>query len=333
MLESFRPYWKPVAISDEITTTPVRRTMLGEDLVVWRTADGGKPAAMKDLCIHRGAALSGGTVEGNGIVCPYHGWRYAADGACTRIPSLPEGAPIPKKARAIAYKVREEAEFVWVAQVAPDEEAEPFPSYLTEVAADPAYKLCYVKAYDWKTSAGRVVENAMDFSHFNFVHMGYTELADGPVIKPYEVERSDAGFTYAYDDGHLLRDYKVEFPFIVHDRKSVVNPEGGQTWSDAGGGQKGDVTLLTFIAAPVDAETCRIYVLVARNHSLDKPDSDFTSGFDTIMDQDRVIVESQRPEKIPMDLKEELHVRMPDAHAILYRRMLREIDVPESYMP
>lgn len=329
MLEMLRKYWNPVARDDEVGTTPIRRRMLGEELVLWRGADGAA-AVMKDVCIHRGAALSGGHVEGDSIVCPYHGWRYGADGACTLIPSLPAGASIPKKARAVAYPVREAFGLVWVAQ---DADPAPFPGYLDEIEADGSYRMCYVKSYDWKTSAGRVVENAMDFSHFNFVHTGYTELADGPVIKPYEVDRSETGFTFAYDDGHLLRDYKVEFPFIVHDRKSVTNPEGGRTWSESGGASAGDVTLLTFIAAPVDEFNTRIHVFVSRNHSLDKPDTDFTSGFDVIMEQDRVIVETQRPEEIPTDLKEELHIRTPDAPAILYRRMLRDIHLPESYMP
>lgn len=329
MLDMLRKYWNPVATSAETTTIPHRQVMLDEQLVVWRGA-GGKPCVMKDLCIHRGAALSGGTVEGDSIVCPYHGWSYGTDGACTRIPSLPEGAPIPAKARAVTYPTREAYGLIWAAL---DPDPAPFPDFLAATEADPAYRMCYVKSYDWRTSAGRVLENAMDFSHFNFVHKGYTELADGPVIKPYEVARSERGFTYAYDDGHLLRDYTVEFPFIVHDRKSVTNPEGGRTWSDDGAGRAGDCTLLSFIAAPMTRTTTRIHVIVSRNHALDRPDSDFTGGFDTVMEQDRVIVESQRPEEIPTDLKDELHIRLPDQHAILYRRMLREIDLPEDYLP
>jgi hypothetical protein len=125
----------------------------------------------------------------------------------------------------------------------------------------------------------------------------------------------------------------LEFPFIIHDRKSVANPDGGKTWSDAGGGNMGDVTVISFAPAPMTETTTRIYVFVSRNHSHDTPDQDFVDGFDKIMEQDRGIVESQRPEQIPVDVKEELHIRIPDQHAIMYRRMLREIGLTEEYMP
>lgn len=329
MLEMLRPYWYPVARIEEITTTPRRMKLLGEQLVAWRAEDG-EAAVMKDLCIHRGAALSGGTVEGGALRCPYHGWKYDTTGACVHIPSLPPGAPIPAKARAVTYHTREAYGMLWVCL---GDGTAAFPDYLSEPWEDPGYRTVYVSRYDWKTSAGRVIENAMDFSHFNFVHVGYTELSDGPVIKPYEVTRSEHGFEYAYDDGHLLRAYTVEFPFIVHDRKSVVNPAGGKTWSDSDEAKSGDVTLLSFFATPVDAIETHIHVMVTRNHALNRDDSEFTGGFDIVMEQDQVIVETQRPEEIPIDIKEELHIRLPDAHAILYRRMLRELNLPESYMP
>ena len=42
-------------------------------------------------------------------------------------------------------------------------------------------------------------------------------------------------------------------------------------------------------------------------------------------EQDRVIVEAQRPEELPLDLSEELHLRGPDSTALEYRRRLREL--------
>lgn len=329
MLDVLRPYWYPIARVADLGDKPQKLKLLGEQIVLWKGPQG-QPVVMKDLCIHRGAALSGGTIEEGALKCPYHGWKFASDGPCVHIPALPEGAPIPAKARAITYQSRVSCGLIWACL---GEAPAKFPDFLETYANDPAYRTVYVDSYDWKTSAGRIVENAMDFSHFNFVHSGYTELADGPVIKPYEVERTEYGFTYAYDDTHLLREYVVEFPFIVHDRKSVTNPSGGKTWSDSGEGTVGDVTLISFYAVPIDEIDTRIHVMVTRNHALDRDDSEFTGGFGVVMYQDQVIVETQRPEQIPVDISEELHIRLPDQHAILYRRMLRELNVPASYMP
>jgi phenylpropionate dioxygenase-like ring-hydroxylating dioxygenase large terminal subunit len=45
---------------------------------------------------------------------------------------------------------------------------------------------------------------------------------------------------------------------------------------------------------------------------------------DHVSEQDRVIVESQRPELLPLDLQAELHLRS-DRMAIAYRKWLRAI--------
>lgn len=45
------------------------------------------------------------------------------------------------------------------------------------------------------------------------------------------------------------------------------------------------------------------------------------------MTQDQRIVEEQRPEEVPVDLSEELHVKGPDAIAIEYRRFMAELGV------
>ncbi len=52
-------------------------------------------------------ALSLGCVEGDEIVCAYHGWRYRGDGACTAIPQLADPTRVPARARAVAYAVEE----------------------------------------------------------------------------------------------------------------------------------------------------------------------------------------------------------------------------------
>lgn len=326
---SLRNYWHPLAKASEVTETPTAFTMLGEQLVAFRAGEAVR--VFKDLCIHRGAAFSaGGVVKDGNLVCPYHGWTYDGGGVCVRIPSLMPGQPIPEKARVTAYQAREEYGLVWVCLAEP---AMPFPVWPDNAWGRDDYRVFLVDTYDWNASAGRVVENALDMSHFNFVHVGYTELADGPVIKPYEVTRTERGLTFDYNDGHLLREYTLEYPFLVHDRKGVVNPEGGKTWSDSGKSKSGDVTLLSFLAAPLDAARTRIYVFVARNHLLDHDNSEFGAGFGIVMQQDQQIVETQRPEQIPTAVSEELHIRFPDAASIQYRRFLREFDKAEAFAP
>jgi phenylpropionate dioxygenase-like ring-hydroxylating dioxygenase large terminal subunit len=190
-----------------------------------------------------------------------------------------------------------------------------------------------VNQYLWKASAGRVVENAMDFSHFNFVHAGYTELADGPIIKPHEVTRTQHGLAYVYEDTRIRREYELHFPFFLHDTKRVIAVGKGRTWSETSDTREGDATILSFVAAPVDATTSRLYAFMARNHSLDKPDGSFAEGFDALTEQDRVVVESQRPEQIPADISAELHLRYPDAASVLYRRMMHDVPDAQAYVP
>ena len=66
-------YWHPVSWSKEVTDKPVPVKLLDQPLVIWRAND--KLAAFYDLCLHRGAALSLGWLNGDQLVCAYHGWN------------------------------------------------------------------------------------------------------------------------------------------------------------------------------------------------------------------------------------------------------------------
>ena len=324
-------YWHPIATAGEVVEQPRSFRLLGEQIVAFRDREG--VAAFQDLCIHRGTALSLGSITEGRLTCPYHGWQYDRTGACVHIPALPPGASIPRKARAIVYHAAEAYGLVWVAMAEP---AAPIPAWPDAAWDRPDYRVFLSGTYLWNSSAGRAIENGMDFSHFNFVHKGWTELADGPIIKAHDVVETEFGLEYAYDDTRIRREYTVVTPFTLHDRKiqSAGSTNTG-TWSDIKieVTDKPAVTILSLIAAPVDETQTRVYSFVARNHSLDAPDEDFSGGLDTIMEQDRRIVESQRPEQIPTDLKDELHLKVPDASGIAYRRILGRIGQVEPFMP
>ena len=84
---ALRRCWHPVAYASALGDAPQRVRLLGQDLVIWRDS-AHTVHVLRDLCIHRGTALSLGRVVGDRIMCPYHGWQYGGDGICTLIPQL-----------------------------------------------------------------------------------------------------------------------------------------------------------------------------------------------------------------------------------------------------
>jgi phenylpropionate dioxygenase-like ring-hydroxylating dioxygenase large terminal subunit len=315
-----RSWWHPVARSDEIDENPKQFTLLGESLVLFRMS--GSISAFKDLCIHRGAALSLGRIRDGALTCAYHGWQYDRTGACIRIPSRPD-IPIPHKAKAITFNAADQFGLAWVALQNP---AAPIPSSPLGEFNDPTWRSFLSYDNVWETSAGRAVENFMDFSHFPFVHEDLLGTPDKAEVIPYEVTENDDGMRYVREErlsspqgvSPILHQYVVELPFTVHIRK----PESG-----------GGTTIKSLFACPTSTKKCRVWVWITRDHSLEEPDAGFGDFTNMIMEQDRVVVESQRPEEIPLDMREELHLKVPDAASLLYRKQLAKFGIDEVLMP
>jgi phenylpropionate dioxygenase-like ring-hydroxylating dioxygenase large terminal subunit len=315
-------YWHPIARSEDVTGQPRQFELLSEKICAFRTGDG--VSAFKDVCIHRGTALSLGWVTDGRITCAYHGWEYDSTGACVKIPSLPAGSSIPAKARAIAYRTEERYGLVWVALAEP---VAPIPAY--PEWDDPDFRAFLSSTYVWRSSAGRSVENFMDVSHFPFVHENLLGTRDQTEAAPTDIVETDLGLTYFYEQeepnelysgpGQVTRwDYTLWTPFTIHLRKTIPN---------------GEVTIISLVSAPTSPKLTHMYLYIARNHHREDDDATWKDFSDTIMEQDRVIVESQRPEEIPTDLREELHLKVPDASGIAYRRVLARIDQAGAFMP
>ena len=76
-------------------------------------------SVLDDLCAHRGARLSAGTVDGECLRCPYHSWAYADDGRCTHIPQLAADRVIPRDARVESFRTSEHGGLIWTCLVDP----------------------------------------------------------------------------------------------------------------------------------------------------------------------------------------------------------------------
>ncbi|MDB5440153.1 MAG: hypothetical protein JWM33_2580 [Caulobacteraceae bacterium] len=151
--------WHPVARHSELRSRPLARRLLGTPLAVFAGAKG--PAVLVDRCPHRNMPLSGGALRDGAVECPYHGWRFAADGACLAVP----GATSPAQATAQALPVRIAHGLVWTC-VSP----EPAPFAAPPLPTDE-------DGFWWTPPPSRArlfdaVENLLDPAHPHFLHRG-----------------------------------------------------------------------------------------------------------------------------------------------------------------
>ena len=105
-----RNCWYAAAWDDEVAEIPLARTILGEPVVLWRSADG-RPAALEDRCCHRALPLSMGRPVGETLQCGYHGLRFDTAGRCVAVPGQ---STIPPGARVRAYPLVERHGWVWI---------------------------------------------------------------------------------------------------------------------------------------------------------------------------------------------------------------------------
>jgi vanillate O-demethylase monooxygenase subunit len=319
---ALRACWHPVGYAGEFGDGPRRVRLLGEEIVVWR--DGaGAPHALRDLCIHRGTALSLGRVVGDRIMCPYHGWQYDSDGICKLIPQLEDPARIPSKARVEAYHAQERYGLMWVAMDAPRWELPDIPEF-----GSGEWVTVDTGPFAWNADASRQLENFTDFGHFPWVHPGLLGDPSRPVVPAHTVDVED-GYVLRYDIVRPEAPNSDEFP--VFGNEVIENPERRSRYRLhlpytillrlGWGGQAGMVYF--FASQPVDVERCIGYLVIGRNYDLDQSPQVLRDFEDTIFEQDRRVVESQRPEQVPFDLAAEMHLKF-DAVAINYRKAMRE---------
>ncbi len=304
--------WHPVArIEDLAGGGPIAARLLGEDIVLWRSGE--QFFAWRDLCVHRGTRLSlGRVVDGVRLECPYHGWTYATDGRCVLMPAHPEQAP-PAKACVVTYRAAAAHGVVWVTLGGG---AEKIPTF--GLLEDPTHRVLLAGPYRVKASGPRIVENFLDVGHFPFVHEGILGDRARPEIEDYTATIEAGGVIaegvkvfqpdpYGTGEGSVVTyTYRVHRPLTASFVKHGEHSFG-----------------MLLSVTPHDAVDSTAWMWMAMNYEPTSPMVDFQ---DRIFAQDRPILESQRPELLPLDLQAELHLRS-DRTAIAYRRWLRELGV------
>lgn len=205
-----RQNWYIVALAREVfSARPLRRLVYDTPYVVFRTRSG-RIWVMRDQCLHRGAQLSLGKIEGEGLRCPYHGWMYDREGKVIDIPSDgPEEAAKPLAERRkwcsqqVPVCVRDGVVWIWAGDAAL---ATPEPPWHFPECDNRRFRK-YFMITDFDNEVTNLVQNFMDVPHTVFVHSNWfrnrsllrvpvkIEVRDGHVKVTYDASEDSIGFT------------------------------------------------------------------------------------------------------------------------------------------
>lgn len=173
-----RNAWYVAALGSEITRQPISRRILGKSTVLFRK-ENGDPVALQNRCCHRSMPLSEGRLDGDTLVCRYHGFRYDCAGRVIEVPSQerpPGNIGVP------AYPLREKGAFVWIWPGDPgkaDESSLPHQEWLESPDWDRYIGYLHISA-----SYVHMHENLLELSHLSFLHektFGTPEYARAPI--------------------------------------------------------------------------------------------------------------------------------------------------------
>jgi phenylpropionate dioxygenase-like ring-hydroxylating dioxygenase large terminal subunit len=174
-----RNYWYVAAWNDEVSREPIARTLLNEDIVLFRKLDG-TVVALENRCAHRRLPLSMGRVVDDSIQCSYHGLVYDCSGTCVKIP----GQPRPERMGVKVYPVVERDRFVmvWMGDRAEADESRivTFPRL-----SDPNWGVTKVRLHV-NGNYLLIVDNLLDLSHIAYVHnstIGNAAVAEDAEVK------------------------------------------------------------------------------------------------------------------------------------------------------
>jgi nitrite reductase/ring-hydroxylating ferredoxin subunit len=278
MFEMFPNFWTPVLPVAEIGSVPIAVELAGESLVLFRSSSS-QFVAFLDRCPHRGVPLSRGQVTEDGCLeCPYHGWHFASDGACTHVPFNSLNLAQRSKLSAVTFPVRVIAGMLWIFTGTENVPELQLPSSLWE--SDDRYVIHHEI---WNAHWTRAIDISLDYLHIPIVHRDSfgREFHD-----PFHRNATAQINVTTTADGMAVTNRLDTLPYGIeidwHQPNHVVLK------LDLGG-----MPLRPHLfAIPINTRQLRFMQVVLPNPGIDQSNFDFDEFFAASLD-DRTMVESQ----------------------------------------
>ena len=323
-------YWHPVLDEARLPADrPVGVRLLGKRLVLARL--NGTIVAFPDICRHYQARLSLGEIidwEGRqALQCPYHGWAYAADGTCVRVPQLAAGHRIPARASLEAIHVSERYGLIWVCLGEPAFPVAHFPEY----DDDSFRKVTLREREPTRTSSTRMIMATLDDTHFPWVHEGILGHRAQPQAPDHKVWREEHELVVRYSVEQPRNESTTGIgtqsaePVRVVYTDYVGMPNIIRLVKDMEAGRY----VIWLATCPLSYKLVQNFWIFARNYDLDPANDEEYQRFSAhVRMQDKPIVESQRPWLLPpFWTHTELPLGPADLPIIEYQRWLQELNI------
>ena len=329
-----RNAWYIAALDRQVDRSPQRRIILNEPVLLYRSEEG-DVIALQDVCPHRFAPLSRGTIVGDTVQCAYHGLRFDRGGQCV---FNPHGSVIAPHNRVASYPVAERHGFVWIwlgDADAASTEAIPDLSYMTA----PGYRTGYTyinPAYRYDI----LIDNLLDLSHADYLHVGSFM---GGVCERSETNVTEDGDNVVID----FTQWSAPAPPSIPGLPDTVNQSFRIRWHP---GQivtfeyrvaplDGDLAAASpirfaHIATPESEEKTHYFMSTTRNYALDDPAMDeiVCNRMVAVIDaEDSPMLSAIDAEMHGRDLMEMHPVILPtDRGGVMVRRMMHKLMKAET---
>jgi vanillate O-demethylase monooxygenase subunit len=263
--------WYVGATSDEVDRAPLGRRLLDVPVVLYRQ-DSGQVVALADRCAHRAYPLSKGRLDGDLLVCGYHGLRYNAAGECVHVPSQTN---VPYDVCVRAFPVREEPPFIWV-----------WPGDPRRSLLSPLPELPSLSNDDWRSSGTWVrarahymllLEHYVDVTHIPEVHRDETPpgLDEMPPLEQVAVTETSVSYTRTLPPAPLA-DWEGEVtglpnrPYHRTHHGTLYAPSViAETWEITGPGDEFYTVARVNAVTPETATTTHLFFRIGRNFALE----------------------------------------------------------------
>ncbi len=293
--------WYVAGFAQDLTNEPIKVTILGADLVLFRETDG-TARCISNVCPHRGSSLAEGVLYKDGtLACPFHGFRFNGHGACTLIPSRRdhEAQVVAPGIRTDAYATVEKYGLIWVC-LGDDPDA-----------ASPIFDMP-----EWDNDKFRFTSNAeiwnadyhtskftnLDYVHLPVVHGILFQGNENPIQAPeHHVTSTTNGFQSVMrvnpaPSAGVWSEMREKGAKVESIMKYFIPGFTLRGQVEIGGIGSGEFNIFYEFTTPIDEHRTMMRHYFLRNYRMEEDfDAEHTRRNLQNIHQDKALAESQRP--------------------------------------